>query len=95
MDREIKHDSEGQRFYLSLEGGEAHLAYSEIRPGVLDFHHTYVPPAHRGRRLAERLVAAGFAHAREHGCTVVPSCWYVARKVAERPEYADLVARVG
>jgi uncharacterized protein len=91
MNLEITHDIERRRFRLTVEGDEAHLAYSELRPGVLDFHSTYVPPAHRGHKLAERLVAAGFAYAREHGYKVVPSCWYVARKVAEKPEYEDMI----
>ena len=92
MDPDIKHDLERHKFYLTLEGGEAHLAYGEVRPGVLDFHYTYVPPEYRGQRLAERLVAAGFAYAREHGYKVVPSCWYVARKVAGNPAYREMVA---
>lgn len=80
------------RFVLELDDGEAELTYRRVSDTVLDFVHTYVPPAARGAGIASRLVTEGFEYAREHGYTVIPSCPYVAAFVRKHGEYHDLIA---
>ena len=89
----VEHDAAGQRFVIRLPGGEeAVLTYG--RSGkILDFIHTFVPPALRGQGLADRVVRAGFDYARERGLKVVPSCPYVGTWLRRHPEEQDLAQR--
>lgn len=88
----VVHDPRELRFRMQLEGGVAELAYVPVSDSVLDLYSTWVPPAERGRHIAERLVRAALAYARERGLRVVPSCWYVRRWMEAHPEHADLLA---
>ncbi|HSG64262.1 MAG TPA: GNAT family N-acetyltransferase [Gammaproteobacteria bacterium] len=88
---DLRHDPERHRFVAKLPGGEAELEYTE-RGAVLDYRHTFTPPALRGQGIARALVLFALEHAREHGIKIVPSCPYVAKVVADNPQYADLVA---
>lgn len=82
---EIRHQPERQRFVLELEDGEAVLDYRLLPGGrAIDFSHTYVPPALRGRGIAEKLVRSGLAWAREQGYEIQASCWYVQRFLRPR-----------
>jgi predicted GNAT family acetyltransferase len=54
--------------------------------------HTFVPPALRGRGVAQKLVEALVADAREHGFRIVPQCSYVEALFRRHPEWADLLA---
>jgi len=92
MTTAIRHDEQGGKFYVEVDGKEAHLIYAVVDGATLDFRHTFVPPELRGRQLAEQLVAAGFAYAREHGYRVVPTCSYVQRRVERDPDLKALTA---
>jgi predicted GNAT family acetyltransferase len=59
---------------------------------VLAIDHTFVPPSHRGRNLAERLVTTGVADARLEGSKIHPYCSYVAAQFRRHPEWSDLLA---
>jgi predicted GNAT family acetyltransferase len=86
---ETRHEPERRRFVLQPDGGgEAVLEYA-LSPGVVDFHHTYVPPVARGRGVAERLVRDGLAWARSEDLRVIPSCSYVASYLRRHPEEAS------
>jgi predicted GNAT family acetyltransferase len=83
---EIIHKPERQAFIISLppvEGevqlAEALLEYTLKDNGVIDFRRTYVPFSLRGKGLAEELVQAGLAWAREQGYTITASCSYVQK----------------
>lgn len=88
---EVIHNPAASRFEMTVDG---HLSVAEyhLRDGRMVFTHTFVPPELRGRGIAERLVLAGFRHAREHGYRIVPQCSYVAVLLARRPEFQDLAA---
>jgi uncharacterized protein len=88
----VEHDPNARRFTVALPGGAAVLAYAPRGDAVLEFFSTYVPPAHRGRGVAARLVEAGLDYARAQGCRVVPTCWYVRQWMRAHPEYEDLLA---
>jgi predicted GNAT family acetyltransferase len=74
-------------------GGAASAAAAASSVGagglqVLDLYHTEVPPADRGKGIADQLLAGVFRHAQEVGVAVRPSCSYVSETWLPRhPEY--------
>ncbi|CAN5258369.1 GNAT family N-acetyltransferase [soil metagenome] len=89
----IKHEESAGRFVAGLdEGAEAVLDYARVSADTLDYRHTFVPPEHRGRGVAGRLVRHALDYAREQGLKVIPSCPFVAEVMREHPEYAPLRA---
>lgn len=88
----ITHDRAARRFEAVAEGGTGYLSYVEAGPGILDFRHTYVPHALRGRGIASRLVERGLGYAKEQGFRVIPTCPFVAAVLARRPDRAELEA---
>ena len=89
---DVQHQSDANRFTASVQGGTAELEY-QLADGVIVFTHTFVPEGARGQGVAESLVEAGLAHARDEGLQVVPQCPYVKHYIEEHPEAQDLVAR--
>lgn len=89
---EIRHEAERQRFVAEIEGHEAVLDYRRRADGTLDYRHTFVPPALRGRGTGARLVLRALDHARDQGVKIIPTCPFVERVIADHPEYRDLVA---
>ncbi len=77
-----------QRFEISLDGKMAVAEY-HIDGDRMLFTHTGVPVEFRGQGIAERLVLAGFAHARTHDLKIVPICSYVARILQRHKEYQE------
>jgi len=76
---DIQHETGRQCFVLHVEGGEAVLEYRLLAGNGINFTHTYVPPALRGRGIAEKLVRTGLSWAREQEYEIQASCWYVQR----------------
>lgn len=87
---EVKHDPQAQEFYIETPEGKAFLHY-EKEGGVLNFHHTFVPPELRGKGLAEQVVKASFDYAEKNHLKVKPTCPYVARLVMKNPDWKKLV----
>jgi predicted GNAT family acetyltransferase len=54
-------------------------------------NHTFVPAQMRGRGIAQALVEALVADAREQGFTIVPQCSYVEALFRRHPEWADVL----
>jgi predicted GNAT family acetyltransferase len=82
----ITHNPEREAFIVSFASGEdeaqldeALLEYTLMDNGAIDFRRTYVPFSLRGKGLAEELVQAGLAWAREQGYTITASCSYVQK----------------
>jgi hypothetical protein len=71
------------RFFVELDGEVAYLAYHWTDDGTVDFDYTFVPPAHRHRRLGAALVRHALAWARGEGLTVIASCGFAHRVVDE------------
>lgn len=67
-------------------------AFGDARGNARVANHTFVPPEMRGRGVAQQLVEALVADAREQGFTIVPQCSYVAALFRRRPDWADLLA---
>jgi hypothetical protein len=87
-----RHEPEQHRFVAELDGGAlALLEYREVGGGALDYYRTFVPRELRGRGVAGRLVEFALDDARRRGFKVRPTCPFVAKVIAARPDYADLV----
>lgn len=74
----IHHEPERQRFVCRVDGLESVADYRR-RGAQIDFSHTYVPDALRGRGIAEKLVREALAWARDQGLHIEASCWYVRK----------------
>ena len=74
----ILHQPDQQRFVLQLAGAEAVLDY-QLNGTSINFHHTFVPPAFRGKGLAEKLVRHGLAWAKAQQYQLGASCSYVQK----------------
>jgi uncharacterized protein len=88
---EVRHDAARSRFIIEIDG---HLAHADYVAGEERIHltHTFVPPALRGRGLAEQLVRTALGYARDHRLRVVPDCSYVATFITRHPEFTALLA---
>ena len=84
-----EHDPEHSRFVIRLPDGDAELLYAPFGDDVLDLQHTEVPPSGQGKGVADALIRAALAYAREHRMRVMATCPYVQmwlrRHPAERP----------
>jgi len=78
----------GHRFEVSLDGRLAVAEYRVDGDRML-FTHTEVPVEFRGKGVAEKLVLAGFQHAKKKGLKIVPICSYVGAILKRHPEYED------
>jgi predicted GNAT family acetyltransferase len=87
----VRHNIEASRFEAEIDGQHAVADY-ELVGNEMIFTHTFVPPALRGRGIAEKLVEAALNHAREKGHQVLPRCSYVAVYIERRPEFKKLLA---
>jgi uncharacterized protein len=74
----ISHQPEQQRFVLTVDDAEAVLDYS-LHGNTINFHHTFVPLAFRGKGLAEKLVRHGLAWAKAQQFQLQASCSYVQK----------------
>ena len=88
---EVRHDAAAHRFALEIEGSTAVLEYAQVDAGTLDYRHTFVPPALRGRGLASVLTEHALRYARDHALKVVPTCPFVSKYVERHPEYRTLL----
>lgn len=91
----ITHDKKYQQFSVALDGEEeeAELAYATPSPTVLDFTHTYVPESARGKGIANELIEAGMAFARDGKYKVQATCPVVVRYLEKHPEHHDLLQK--
>ena len=88
----IQHHPEDQEFVATVDGYEAELAYSQPTANLIDFAHTFVDEALRGKGVGEALAKEGLNYAREKGLRVKTSCKFMDAFVKRHPEYQDLLA---
>jgi predicted GNAT family acetyltransferase len=89
---DVRDEPGRSRYEVSVDGQVVGFAEYRLLGHRAHFHHTFIDPVWRGRRLAEVLVRSALDDARQAGRTIVPECWYVAGFIERHPEYADLVA---
>jgi predicted GNAT family acetyltransferase len=87
----VQHHAAAHRYEAVVDGHRSVCDY-EMVDGKMVFTHTFVPPELRGRGIAEQLVRAALADARQAGRKVVPACSYVAVFLQRNREYQDLLA---
>jgi predicted GNAT family acetyltransferase len=75
---EVKHLAAEHKFVTLIDGEQAHLEY-HISGDTVNFTSTLVPPALRGKGLAERLVRHGLAWAKTQNLQIQASCSYVQK----------------
>ncbi|MCR8922698.1 N-acetyltransferase [Dasania sp. GY-MA-18] len=75
----IEHQSSAERFVIVVQGQEAVLEYRMLGAEQVEFTRTFVPESLRGLGLAEAIVRAGLAWAKEQAYTISSSCWYVSK----------------
>jgi predicted GNAT family acetyltransferase len=88
----VRHEPEQRRFTIALGESLAVLEYRQADATTLDYRHTFVPHAFRGRGIASEITVAALRYAIGAGLKVIPSCPFVAAYVAAHPEFAPLVA---
>jgi predicted GNAT family acetyltransferase len=81
---QVTHLPDQHCFVLDVQGQQARLDYhisvdAAGNKTLVNFTHTFVPEAARGKGLAELLVRTGLAWAKEQQLQIVASCWYVAK----------------
>ncbi len=86
----VRQNTAHSRFELEVEGSIA-VAYYRSAGDVVTFTHTEVPRQFRGRGIASRLVEGALETVRAQGLRVVPQCSFVARYIAEHPQFHDLL----
>lgn len=86
----VVHLPAASRFEIASGPAVARLEY-QLDPGRMTIHHTFVPEALRGQRLAGQLAAAAFDFARAEGLRVRPQCSYIAAYAQRHPTAQALV----
>jgi len=89
---EIRHEPGARRFVARVAGTDAVLAYRPLDAKTLDYYHTFVPPALRGRGIASELTDYALRYARDHELKVLSSCPFVARHIERHDEFRPLLA---
>ncbi|GAA0792245.1 MULTISPECIES: GNAT family N-acetyltransferase [Pseudomonadati] len=74
----VIHQAEMHRFLVEINQQQAILEYRLTGHNV-NFHHTFVPPAMRGKGVAESLVRTGLSWAKQQQLTIEASCSYVQK----------------
>lgn len=87
----VTHDPANSRFAIALADGVAVLDYRRLDEQTLDYYHTFVPRALRGRGLASQLAEHALRYAADNGLSVVPSCPFVKAYVERHPEFRAAV----
>lgn len=86
----VQHNIAAQRHEIVVGGELAVVDHPRVGNRVV-FTHTFVPPALRGKGLAEQLVGTALTWARTEGLRISVECSYVERFIQLHPEFADLV----
>ena len=95
MAANVQHSAEDQEFTIEQDYYSAELAYSKPQTGVIDFTHTYVDEALRGKGLAEELGRAGLEYARAEKLKVRTSCEFMQGFVQRNAQYQELLEKSG
>ncbi|MGB0942140.1 MAG: GNAT family N-acetyltransferase [Marinomonas sp.] len=85
----MQHDEQAQCFRIEQDGEIALLEYVFLDDPanlkqVIDFKSTFVPPALRGKGIAEQLVRAGLSWAKAQDYQITATCWYVEKFLKKR-----------
>jgi uncharacterized protein len=87
----IVDDQEQSRYETRLDGETIAVADYVKQPGIVSFTHTETVDAHKGQGHAGRMIDQALRDARAESLEVIPFCWFVAKYIADHPEFLDLV----
>ncbi|HEY1108965.1 MAG TPA: GNAT family N-acetyltransferase, partial [Opitutaceae bacterium] len=88
---EVRNNLSESRFEALVDGHLSVVDYAR-QGDTLVLPHTFVPPALRGRGIAEKLVRTALDYARTEKLKVVPSCSYVALYIERHPDFKSLLS---
>ncbi len=86
MDVQKQDTSQGHRFVIETEAGEAELTLADMGGNVFNANHTYTPRALRGQGIAGKLYDAMIADAKAQGYKIIAGCPYIEVKFKRHPE---------
>lgn len=92
MALEVRDNPARSRYELFADGDRVGYTEYHGRDGAFVFPHTVITRPERGAGYGSTLVRAALDDARDRGWRIVPERPFVARFLAEHPDYADLVA---
>ena len=90
---ELMNNEAGSRFELLIDGRVAAYIDYVDHGYALELTHTVTEPDFRGRGLAGELVDFALARIDAEEKRLIPTCAFVAERVARKPESTHLVAR--
>jgi predicted GNAT family acetyltransferase len=92
MALEVVDNPDRSRYELRNDGHLVGFTEYHERDGVLVFPHTVITEPKRDAGYGTTLVQGALDDVSARGRRIVAQCPFVARFVAEHPEYADLLA---
>jgi uncharacterized protein len=92
MALEVVDNPDRSRYELRNDGHLVGFTEYHERDGALVFPHTVITEPRRGAGYGTTLVQGALDDVRARGRRIVAQCPFVARFVAEHPDYADLLA---
>ena len=90
---EIQREEHGKRgaFFIDEEGEWiAEMTYIKSGKGEITIDHTEVDKKLRGENIAEDLVAAAVAYARENGMKIKSTCSYASKALKANADFQDV-----
>ncbi|MEG0732352.1 MAG: GNAT family N-acetyltransferase [Vagococcus sp.] len=89
----MKYVEEANRFVVFEDSGQeiGEITWSNAGETMIIIDHTYVDDAHRGRGIAEKLVALGVDYARKNNKKVMPLCPFAKKEFDQKKEYQDVL----
>ena len=90
---EIQREEHGKRgaFFIDEEGEWiAEMTYLKSGDGEITIDHTEVDKKLRAENIAEDLVAATVAYARENGLKIKSTCSYATKVLKENADFQDV-----
>lgn len=94
MATEVVQDVSMNRFELLVDGVQAGISDYRLSDGTITFVHTEIDPAFRGQGLGDEIARGALNLVRaESNIRVVARCPFIAKWIAEHPDYQDLLTR--
>ena len=82
---QISHNTGSHEFYCIIDGQKCVVEYS-VHPGALEFIHTYVPEALRGKGIAKMMYDEIARYLKEHHLKAIPTCSYAEKYFSDYKE---------
>lgn len=85
MNLNVEHNEAAHKYSAQIDGHEAVATYVEDGDSI-NFTHTVVDPALRGKGVGEELVRQALADARKRGRRIEATCPFVVHYLEKHPE---------